>query len=87
MLCFFVKCVWRVYAGAYICTKELLFVSICTVYVYVYMYHVQAVGASVRIFELLDRVSEIKDGEQKLETLKGGMVVKLKLMLKKYISK
>lgn len=32
-------------------------------------------GASIRIFELLDRVSEIKDGDQVLEILKGGEVI------------
>ena len=32
----------------------------------------QAVGASVRIFELLDRVSEIRDGTLVFEPFKGG---------------
>jgi hypothetical protein len=33
---------------------------------------VQAVGASIRIFELLDRSSEVADGGQVLQALKGG---------------
>ena len=38
-----------------------------------FKYHfLQAVGASVRIFELLDRVSEIKDGSLVFEPFKGG---------------
>lgn len=40
-----------------------------------FFYIVKAVGASVRIFQLLDRVSEINDGDLVMETLKGGMYV------------
>lgn len=36
-------------------------------------------GASIRIFELLDRESEITDGDQVLETLKGGMCTVLQM--------
>ena len=39
---------------------------------YCYIF-IQAVGASVRVFELLDRCNEIRDGEEILETLKGGI--------------
>ena len=39
------------------------------------VFHLQAVGASVRIFELLDRVSEIKDGTLIFEPFKGGVSV------------
>ena len=31
----------------------------------------QAVGASLRIFDLLDRIPQIKDGSQQLDNLKG----------------
>ena len=31
----------------------------------------QAVGASVRIFDLMDRIPQIRDGSQKLDYLKG----------------
>ena len=36
--------------------------------------HMQAVGASVRIFELLDRKSLVKDGQIEAEPFKGGMI-------------
>lgn len=63
MLCFFVECLWRVYAGT--CPHTVLCSSndhVCA----------QAVGASIRIFQLLDRVSEIEDGIQVLDAFKGG---------------
>ena len=41
----------------------------------------QAVGASVRIFELLDRVSEVQDGEATFEPFKGGEPQKTRLSL------
>lgn len=31
----------------------------------------QAVGASLRIFDLLDRIPQIRDGSQQLDSLKG----------------
>ncbi len=33
----------------------------------------KAVGASTRIFDLLDRRSEIRDGKDTLDHLKGGL--------------
>ena len=36
----------------------------------------QAVGASLRIFDLLDRIPQIKDGSQQLDNLKGEICFK-----------
>ena len=44
-------------------------------------YCTQAVGASTRIFELLDRVSEIRDGTDVLDHLKGGILQYVFMML------